>query len=567
MPKENRSRDQLLSELDRLRQRLAALENAPDTRSDPVYWSSLELFESPVWVQNLQKRRSSRPRKNGAIKVQLPDKHLRTVFDAAPVGIAIATDTSCRVIRHNPAAARFLRINPGDNFSFSSPTPPPVQVLHRGRALRPDELPIQRAAWYGEEVTEQEIEFVWEDGVKKTALWNAGPLFSEDGEIIGAIGAFEDITQRKQAEEARRESEERYRALAERLRDVDLPQSEERFYKVFNSNPTATIITRLRDDVILNVNDNFSNLFGYHRDELVGRTPYEMRLWESPEKRRSLVDFLLINSQVDNLEIRLRKKNGGTIIGLGSFSTIELNDERCMIAAVIDITERKRIEKEIARLDQLNLVGEMAASIGHEIRNPMTTIRGFLQMVSEREDSERYREYYQLMIEELDRANAIITEYLSMARDKAVDLKPGCLNSTIMNLYPLLKADAQYGDKQVKLALGHLPPFRFDQKEIRQLIMNLVRNGLEAMPSGGTLTIGTWVEDGIVTLYIEDQGGGLDPAVIEKLGTPFVTTKDNGTGLGLAVCYSIARRHDAEIKVDTSPRGTTFSVCFKAEAD
>jgi signal transduction histidine kinase len=234
---------------------------------------------------------------------------------------------------------------------------------------------------------------------------------------------------------------------------------------------------------------------------------------------------------------------------------------------VRDITERKRLQKEMARLERLHLVGEMAASIGHEIRNPMTTIRGFLQMVNEREDTEKYREYYQLMIEELDRANAIITEYLSMARDKSVDLKPGWLNSSVKALYPLLQADAQYGDKQVQLSLGKPPQLLFDEKEIRQLILNLARNGLEAMQPGGTLTIGTRENNREAELFIKDEGGGLDPMIMEKLGTPFITTKENGTGLGLAVCYSIAKRHNADITIETGAGGTTFSVRFKPGAN
>lgn len=96
---------------------------------------------------------------------------------------------------------------------------------------------------------------------------------------------------------------------------------------------------------------------------------------------------------------------------------------------------------------------------------------------------------------------------------------------------------------------------------------NLVRNGLEAMPPGGNLNIRTFMDGKEVVLVVEDQGTGIDPVVLEKIGTPFFTTKDNGTGLGLAVCYSIANRHNANINVVTGPTGTTFFVRFQVPTD
>ncbi|MGI6434364.1 MAG: histidine kinase dimerization/phospho-acceptor domain-containing protein [Syntrophomonadaceae bacterium] len=120
---------------------------------------------------------------------------------------------------------------------------------------------------------------------------------------------------------------------------------------------------------------------------------------------------------------------------------IPMNRNR--VASIVDITERKQMERELLRLDQLNLVGEIAASIGHEVRNPMTSIRGFLQMMSENEKYAAEREYFDLMIEELDRVNMIITEFLLMARDKQVDLRPQSLNLILKNISPLICADAQ----------------------------------------------------------------------------------------------------------------------------
>jgi len=116
-----------------------------------------------------------------------------------------------------------------------------------------------------------------------------------------------------------------------------------------------------------------------------------------------------------------------------------------------DITEQKKIEKEIARLESLNLIGEMSASIGHEIRNPLTTVRGFLQLLGQRETDAKKNEYYKLMIEELDRSNSIITEFLSLAKDKAIELQPASLDYIIDTIYPLLSSNALEQDKRILL--------------------------------------------------------------------------------------------------------------------
>ncbi len=237
-------------------------------------------------------------------------------------------------------------------------------------------------------------------------------------------------------------------------------------------------------------------------------------------------------------------------------------DPTAVEGIIRDVTARKELEQEIFRLDRLNIVGQMAANIGHEIRNPLTTVRGYLQVMSRKQEFERYGDNFRLLLDELDRANALITEYLSLSKNRLTDQQPRNLNAIIESLFPLILADAAISNHVVRLDLGNVPDLPLDEKEIRQLLLNLVRNGLEAMEPGKVLTIRTYADECSVILAVRNEGPEIPADVLEKLGIPFFTTKEKGTGLGLAICYSIANRHRARIQVDTSPCGTTFSVAF-----
>jgi two-component system, sporulation sensor kinase E len=229
--------------------------------------------------------------------------------------------------------------------------------------------------------------------------------------------------------------------------------------------------------------------------------------------------------------------------------------------------KQKEIEKQIARLDRLNIIGEMAAGIAHEVRNPMTTVRGFLQMLAKKEQNSPNVSFYNIMIEELDRANGIITEFLSLAKNKAVNLKYANLNQIIKAIIPLIEADARVSNKNIILELSEIPDLLIDEKEIRQIILNMVRNGLEAMKEKGEVRVRTYCEGNLVVMAIADQGPGIKKEILENIGIPFQTTKEHGTGLGLPVCYSIAARHNAKISVETGPSGTEFFIKFKMVQD
>lgn len=387
-----------------------------------------------------------------------------------------------------------------------------------------------------------EVSALHKDGRNLILKINTSAII-EDGKITGGMVLAEDITERKLAEKTLRKSEERYRTI-------------------FETTGTATIIIE-EDTTISLANTEFERLSGYSKEELEGKKSWTdfvekddlERMKEYHRMRRTDP-----NAAPRNYEYRFIDRQGNV---RDVFVTIAMvPGTKKSVASLLDITERKRTEKDITRLDRLHLVGQMAAGIGHEIRNPMTTIRGFLQMLGSKKECTQYHEYFVLMIEELDRANSIITEFLSMARNNPVEMKRQNFNSIAKALSPLITADAMNSNKNVIVELGDIPDLLLNEKEVRQLILNLVRNGLEAMSPGGYLAIKTFIDAGEVVLSVQDQGKGIDPSMLDKLGTPFFTTKETGTGLGLAISYSIAARHNATINVETGDTGTTFFVRF-----
>lgn len=389
-----------------------------------------------------------------------------------------------------------------------------------------------------------EFEIKGKDGRLFAVLINARYKY-ENGVPVGATVIAHDITERKRAEE-------------------ELRLSEERFFKAFNASPVPMIIISSTSYKVTDVNNSFLKTTGYTGGEVIGKAIKKINFWQGLRDLAKIKKAILKYGAIYNYDLIYLAKSGERRTGLFSAEIIDLNGDKCVLATINDITERKIMEKEMARLEQLNLVGEMAAGIGHEVRNPMTSVRGLLQMLSGKEDCIKYREYFGIMIEELDRANSIITEYLSLARNRPLDLKKNYINSIIETLAPLIAADSANSNIKYNIDLHDTAQLLLDEKQIRQLILNLIRNGLEEMEPGGTITIKTYTEGNEVVLAVQDQGRGINPEIIDKIGNPFFTTKENGTGLGLAVCYSIATRHMATIKIETGPSGTTFFVRFKA---
>ncbi|MGE5379507.1 MAG: PAS domain S-box protein [Methylocystaceae bacterium] len=408
--------------------------------------------------------------------------------------------------------------------------------------LRKRQSMLERIAEHGM-VKDLEVTFRKKTGEISYALLAANTIHfgGEDFLICSAI----DITKRKEAEAA-------------------LLLSEDLFYKAFNINPLPMVIVSNVTGKFMECNQEFLKVcdYGHTKEELLGFRPLDLGIWVDINEYEQFVDAIRKDGIVQNMEVKHRIKSGEIKTVLFSGVIIYWQGEECILTITNDITDLRKYQAEVTRLDRLNVIGEMSASIAHEIRNPMTTVKGFLQSFKTQDKYSEDGEYFDLMIEEMDRANVIISEFLSLSKSKPLDLSQQNLNTKIKSLLPLLQANAIKNDVHIKLELGSIPDLMLDQDEIRQLIINLVLNGIDAMTKGGCLTIRTISHDNEVTLSIQDQGPGILPEVMEKLGVPFNTSKVHGSGLGLPICYNIAQRHKAKIEINTGETGTTFMVIF-----
>ncbi|GKU80431.1 nitrogen regulation protein NR(II) [Paenibacillus sp. L3-i20] len=240
------------------------------------------------------------------------------------------------------------------------------------------------------------------------------------------------------------------------------------------------------------------------------------------------------------------------------------NDVSGAVLIAQDATELSRLRVEIGRMERLSLVGQMAASITHEIRNPMAVIRGFVQLIQERSPQNHY-EYFKIILNELDRTNLIINDFLSLAQNRKLKMESTSLNASINELVPLLQADANMRGQTVEVDLcPELPPLMLNDREVKQMLLNIARNGMEAMREKGILRIATHHTEGEVSIHISDNGIGIPQDKMVNLFEPFFTTKSNGTGLGLPLCLSIAERHQGRIDIKSVEGiGTTFIITFK----
>lgn len=241
---------------------------------------------------------------------------------------------------------------------------------------------------------------------------------------------------------------------------------------------------------------------------------------------------------------------------------------------ITDKTRTHLLDMKVRQTDRLAMIGQIAAGTAHEIRNPLTSIRGFLQVIRHTLDERgdlKGQGYTEIMLREIDRINHLLGEFLLMGKPRAVKRRRVKVDRSIRELLPLLENEALLHNTEVRYFPGmeECPLVWVDPELLKQVVLNLCKNGIEAMGEGGALIlrlVQTRNQEHLI-LEVEDRGPGIPSDVIERIFDPFYTTKENGTGLGLAVSKQIIDDVGGEIQVSSGEMGTVFRVYLPCVRD
>jgi two-component system sensor histidine kinase HydH len=272
-----------------------------------------------------------------------------------------------------------------------------------------------------------------------------------------------------------------------------------------------------------------------------------------------LHDVLNDNRTISDREFKYQKHTGGVIPLSISVSPICSDNGECNGAVLIfrDLRKIKQLESRVRRSEKLASVGQLAAGIAHEIRNPMSSIRGFAQFLMHAlKEKPKEKEYAGIMIKEIDRINRIVTDLLTFASPKEAILEPTNVNELINHVIHLVESDVQ--SKNISIIFRNDPDlkdFPLDAYQITQALLNLLINSIKFSDEGGKILIDASLNQkgSILVIQVEDDGPGISKENILKIFDPFFTTRETGTGLGLAIVHKIIENHSGEIDVLSPP--------------
>jgi len=323
---------------------------------------------------------------------------------------------------------------------------------------------------------------------------------------------------------------------------------------------------------IRSINQAAEELIGLSAQPLHAR-PFE-HIFPNDRPLQELVRKTLESGRTHtDFDARLTRQDGSQVVVSAVASLIRdaVGEARGAVLALRDQTRIRDLEERLSRSDRLAALGTVAAGVAHEIRNPLAGLRGAAQLLDgESGLPPAFKEYTSVIIKEVDRLAAIVERLLSFATPRGPVVRPCNLHEILDSLLFLEQGPlSARGVTVQRLYDPQLPEILADPAEIRQLFLNLIRNGVEAMPDGGELTLKTRYERSsqrcrglsVAVAEIIDQGGGIDPEIERHLFTPFFTTKKGGTGLGLAICLRIVEDHGGAMEAISQPgKGSNFRV-------
>lgn len=344
-----------------------------------------------------------------------------------------------------------------------------------------------------------------------------------------------------------------------------LQMSEQKFRSLLESAPDAMVIVNEQGRIEL-INTQTEHLFGYCREELIHESVERLipeRLRSCHEEHRFSFSMApRVRPMGAGMELFARRKDGSEFPVEISLSPIRTENEMLITAAVRDITERKRAERLLQEKERLATLGTTAAVFAHEIANPLNGISTSLQLVRDAvtDIDPEVRDSLEASSAEIERLTQLLKDYRSFARPQRLNLQLVDLQQIIREV--LASEGGTYAAKAIDLEFqisDELPPIHADREKLKQVILNLAKNALEAMGEGGKLTIHLYRSDEYAVLEMADTGEGI-PQNLDVFQM-FTTTKRDGTGLGLSIVQQIISDHRGVITYTTERgRGTTFKV-------
>lgn len=333
------------------------------------------------------------------------------------------------------------------------------------------------------------------------------------------------------------------------------------YQRLVDNNPAAICLVD-RDGFIRRANRSCERVLGYTVQELTGM--HYVQLFPTdydPSIHDNFAELLKGRMHRDNRLLRLRHKLGH-IVDFGVKAVPADIDGKIEGVFYIgrDVSDYKRAEEIIIKSEKLAVIGQLAAGVAHEIRNPLTSLKGFVQLLEATVDSKP--EYFQIMLSELDRIESIIQEFLLFAKPQISNFTFADPHEMLQHVIAIIQAEAMLHNVEVVDKLDPSVPMLWcEENHLKQVFMNILKNGVEAMPDGGTLTVEMTVDGDAVIICAVDNGCGIPPERIPKLGEPFYTTKEKGTGLGLMVSHRILEAHRGTMTIrSVLGRGTRVEV-------
>lgn len=356
-------------------------------------------------------------------------------------------------------------------------------------------------------------------------------------------------------------------------REEELREQEASYQKAVDNAPAVIFRIDQECGTIWDANVVAERTLGYPRQEMIGKRIWDLIPPADRARATRLFEETVRRGHSTREDLHLVRSDGELVPVFFNGGLIEYRHEFFFHVICVDISDRKRLESQLIQSEKMAAIGQLAAGIAHEIRNPLGIILNALYDLAEIVDSDNpeVKEDLRIAKEEMGRVQAIINNLLEFSRESRAETEEVDINDLLQRTLQLMNRSLQKSNVRVVTELGEIGSCVANQNAMRQIILNLITNAAQAMPDGGVLTLRTSLHPGRrIQLEVEDTGVGIPAEHLNDIFNPFYTTKapGQGTGLGLSVVHSVVKRYKGDIRVRSQvDRGTTFTIEFPCPCD